>query len=87
MKPQKTLQSFNLSFSYLYRFRMYKRLYKPTWMLELILVYIPIFGAGGQMIVQIKKWGNSLAVRIPAKALAVSGLSEGSWLEVNSLKG
>ncbi|WP_448216119.1 AbrB/MazE/SpoVT family DNA-binding domain-containing protein [Endozoicomonas sp. 2B-B] len=39
------------------------------------------------MIVQIKKWGNSLAVRIPAKALSISGLGEGSWLEVNSLKG
>jgi antitoxin MazE len=37
---------------------------------------------GGSMQVQIRKWGNSLAVRIPSSVLEKARVTEGSRLEI-----
>jgi antitoxin MazE len=35
-----------------------------------------------EIIMQVAKWGNSLAVRLPAKLVAELGLSEGDEIEI-----
>ena len=46
----------------------------------LALIYISIVYLGGQL--QVSKWGNSLAVRLPSALVAALGLKEGDEIEI-----
>ncbi len=48
---------------------------------DILLSYVYLSGLGSEM--QVSKWGNSLAVRLPASVVEVLGLKEGDDIEIH----
>lgn len=46
------------------------------------MIYIEIVYIYEELIMQVSKWGNSLAIRLPASVVEALGLNEGDDIEV-----